>query len=126
MLHHTDADLQAMRNSFCKADAIKYFKWVQGNRTQHEFFNAIKIWQLPVAVLPEDCPHNFKLGTQAKELIAREKVFCLWFIWYLEEGPVKLLISCFSNTKVDGIKVVWDLEANWHNKALWVSFFYFG
>ena len=63
---------------------------------------------------PTGIVHNLPAPSREAEVEARKKVFSLKFQWYLECGPVNLVVPRFSVAKImiDGIvveiRVVWD------------------
>ena len=89
-----------------------------------DFRDGVKLWQLPNTELPEGRTQNIPAETREDELKAREKVFQLWFEWFLEaKGPIKLIIPRFPVPKATDIRVVWDSKANGHNKVIWTPSF---
>jgi hypothetical protein len=118
----------------CKKRLVhtRYFSWPRGSRIMYwllpeewhdDFRDGIKIWQLPNTDLPEGRMQNIPAETREDELKSREKVFRLWFAWFLEKGPVKLIIPRFPVPKATDIRVVWDSKANGHNAVLWAPSF---
>jgi hypothetical protein len=98
--------------------------WKMNSEWYADFRDGIKIWQLPNTVFPEGRKQNIPAETREDELKARDKVFRLWFQWFLEMNrPVKLVIPRFSVPKASDIRVVWDSKANGHNAVLWAPSF---
>ena len=129
---HDERDVEAVENIIRRVKAASYWEWHRGSRPFFwrfpeewrvdardgvEFF---KVDQPPSGFFP-----NIPSESRSAELATRKKIFKLWRRWYLEEGPVKLIIPRFSVVKameeevVTDIRVVWDCKANGHNAVLW-------
>eukprot|EP00986_Skeletonema_menzelii_P016382 scaffold14397_cov80-Skeletonema_menzelii.AAC.1 len=136
---HDERDVEAVENVIRRVKAASYWEWHRGSRLFFwrfpsefrddardgvEFFKFFKGDTLPTGLFP-----NIPSESREAELATRKKIFKLWRRWYLEEGPVKLVIPRFSIVKamegdvVTDIRVIWDCKANGHNKGLWAPGF---
>jgi hypothetical protein len=67
--------------------------------------------------------HNIPTETGEQEILTREKIFRLRFNWYLEKGPLQLVIPRFTVSKATDVRVVRDSKSNGHNACLWAPSF---
>lgn len=125
-------DYDAVHDGIRRVQARRYFKWVRGSRILYwklpkewhlDFRDGICCWRLPGAVFPRGRMRNIPTETREHELLTREKIFRLWFNWYLEKGLVHLVIPRFTVPKATDIRVVWDSKSNGHNACLWAPSF---
>lgn len=131
-------DTPVIAKAMKRIHACRYFKWVRGSQIFYwvlpqewhaDFRDGIEIWQRPNTTLPEGRMRNIPTETREHEILTREKIFKMWFNWYVEnEGPgsVRLIIPRFTVPKAEDVRVVWDSKANGHNAVLWAASFILG
>ena len=134
-------DHAGVADCIARIKACQYFKWTRGSRIFfwliptgpeyqgwfEDFRDGVKLKILPDAVLPKGRMRNIPTETREDELLTREKIFRLRFCWYIEKGPVKLVIPRFSVPKAGSdIRVVFDSKANGHNACVWAASFLLG
>ena len=131
----SNVDEPVIDKAMSRIKACRYFKWVRGSQIfywllpkewQADFRDGIKIWQLPNKTLKQGRITNIPADTREHEILTREKIFKMWFNWYLEKGSVRLVIPRFTVPKANDVRVVWDSKANGHNAVLWAASFILG
>ena len=134
---HHPKDARATEDCLQCAEGADYWEWHRGSRLffwrfpkacgwQRDARDGVEFWHL---ANPPTGRHfaNIPATTREGELQIRAKVLQLVFRWYLEKGPLDLVIPTFpvekvvdeNSTMVLDIRAVWDAKRNGLNATLW-------